>query len=204
MYEIGVYTGTFNPLHFWHLIVADFAREEHGLKEVLFVPNGNPVHKKGVVDKELRFDMVEAGIKNNPFFKASRIEVDREGPSYTVDTLRALKAQYGHDARLNLIVGLDNVKADASLPITRWKEAGELFKLCRVLVGPRNFEAAEKEKVKAFLPQGADFAIINSPSSNISSSFIRERIAEGRSVRHLLPAEVLEIVLRERLYARPV
>lgn len=204
MYDIGVYTGTFNPLHFWHLIVADFAREQHGLKEVLFIPNGNPVHKKGVVDKELRFDMVEAGIKNNPFFKASRIEIDREGPSFTVDTLRALKAQYGACARLNLIVGLDNVKPDSNLPITRWKDAPELFKLCRVLVGPRNFERAQREKLSAFLPAGADFDVIDSPSSTMSSSFIRERIARGQSVRHLVPEPVLEIVIRERLYSRPV
>ena len=201
MYELGICAGTFNPIHLWHPIVADCARQQFGLDEVLFIPNGNPVHKKGVLDKETRFEMVQAAIAPSPFFTASRIEIDRVGPSYTVDTLRSLKAQYGKDVRLNLIIGLDNVQG-GDLPVTQWKEADEVFRLCRLLIGPRNFELPEAKKIAAQLSSSkADFELIECPASTLSSTLVRERIAAGQSIRHLVAPAVFEIITARRLYA---
>lgn len=201
MYDIGISAGTFNPIHLWHPIVADFARTQWKLKKVLFIPNGNPVHKKGVLDKEVRFEMVKAAIASSPFFEASRIEIDREGPSYTIDTLRALKAQYGSDVRLNLIIGVDNIEPEAGLPITRWKESEEVFSLCRLLIGPRHTVMTDRKKVAALLPAGTNFELIRCPSSSLSSTLVRDRIADGLSVRTLLSPAVFDIISSRRLYA---
>lgn len=201
MYELGICAGTFNPIHIWHTVVADCARSQFGLDEVLFIPNGNPVHKNGVLDKEIRFEMVQAAIAGSPFFRSSRLELDREGPSFTIDTLRALKAQYGKDVNLNLIVGLDNVQPDSKLPVTRWKEAEEVFRICRLLVGPRHLDIAEARKIAASLPPHVNYDVIDCPSSTLSSTLVRERVAAGLSIRHLVSPAVFEIITAQRLYS---
>lgn len=201
MFELGISAGTFNPIHLWHTVVADSARTQFGLNEVLFVPNGNPVHKSGVLDKEIRLEMVQAAIAGNPFFKASRVELDRKGPSFTVDTLRALKAEYGDNVRLNLIMGVDNIDPSSSLPITRWKESDEVLRLCRLLIGPRHMEMADAQKVAAMLPAGADFGLIDCPTSTLSSTLVRQRVKAGKSIRQLVAPAVLEIITRHRLYS---
>ncbi|MBX9572107.1 MAG: nicotinate-nucleotide adenylyltransferase [Candidatus Obscuribacterales bacterium] len=200
MFELGISAGTFNPIHLWHTVVADCARAQYGLNEVLFIPNGNPVHKTGVLDKEIRLEMVQAAIAENPFFKASRVEVDREGPSFTVDTLRALKDQYGDNVRLNLIMGVDNIHPDSSLPVTRWRESEEVLRLCRLLIGPRHMELADAEKVAAMLPASANFALIDCPTSTLSSTLVRDRVKAGKSIRHLVSPAVFEIITKHRLY----
>jgi nicotinate-nucleotide adenylyltransferase len=200
MFEVGISAGTFNPIHLWHTLVADCARAQYGLNEVLFIPNGNPVHKTGVLDKEIRYEMVQAAIAKNPFFKASRVEIDRKGKSFTIDTLRALKAQYGDNVRLNLIVGIDNIDPQSSLPITCWRESEEVLRLCRLLISPREMEMAEAQKVAAMLPSNANFALIDCPTSTLSSTLVRERVKAGKSIRHLVEPEVFEIITKNRYY----
>lgn len=198
MKELGLSCGTFNPIHDWHLLTAQCALEQFGLDRVLLIPNGQPPHKKSdVLDKELRWEMVAAAAATHPGFEACRIELDRQGPSYTLDTLKALKAQYGDSVRLNLIIGVDNVE-----PIPRWYKAEEIFKLVRLLIAPRQHVDAEAaRRLASNLPAGTVWDIITDvPHSNISSTMIRQWIRQGRSVRYVVPDAVHRIITEKRLY----
>jgi nicotinate-nucleotide adenylyltransferase len=201
MKEIGISGGTFNPVHTWHLVAAQCAIEQYGLDKVLLIPNGDPPHKKaGVLDKEERWEMVVAAAATMPGkLEASRIELDRQGPSYTLDTLTALKAQYGEGVRLNLIIGLDNLE-----PIPRWYKADEIFKLVRLLIAPRlNIPQAEIDRLVQNLPAGADYAFIEAPTSNVSSTLVRDWIARGKSVQYLVPPAVHSILTAKGHYRTP-
>jgi nicotinate-nucleotide adenylyltransferase len=201
MKEIGLSCGTFNPIHLWHLLAAQCARDEFGLDKVLFIPNGEPPHKKnGILDKELRWEMVVAATAGHQYFEPNRIELDRVGPSYTLDTLTALKAQYGEDCRLNLIIGIDNVE-----PIPRWYKADEIFKLVRLLIAPRLcVDQMQLAEVTKHLPAHAEFAFIQkAPSSSVSSTLIREWLQQGRSVEYLVPPAVNQILLSKKHYVAP-
>ncbi len=198
MKELGLSCGTFNPIHNWHLIAGQTAMDQFGLDKVLFIPNGNPPHKKDVLDKELRFEMVCAAIAGNPRFQASRIEVDRTGPSYTLDTLTALKQQYGDGVRLNLIIGVDNIG-----PIPKWYKADEIFRICRLLIAPRLACLTEEDvcKMAENLPAHTEYKVISeAPSSTVSSTMVREWIGKGRSVQYLVPHPVNQILLSKGHY----
>jgi nicotinate-nucleotide adenylyltransferase len=178
--RIGLSMGTFNPIHLWHMQVAQCAWVQFLLDFVLFIPNGQPPHKDGVVDKELRFRMVKGSIWGNPKFRASRIELDRDGKSYTVDTLRQLIAEYsakGYKVQLYLIVGMDNLDK-----IHLWHESPEILKLCKLLIAPRNSRLMTVDKIAELFPgykQGEDWDIIDCPDSDISSTIIRDWYAKG-------------------------
>lgn len=195
--SIALSMGTFNPIHLWHLQVAQCAWEQFKLAFTLFIPNGDPPHKQGVVKKWLRLRMVLAAIRGNSRFKASRIEVIREGKSYTVDTLRQLKAWFGDSVQLNLIIGLDNVEG-----IKRWEGADDIFKLARILVAPRNAETITREQIAAELPEDTQFEIIDCPNSDISSTTIRNWIKSGRpnSAYYVVPNAVRKLIIRYGLY----
>ncbi len=210
IYEIGVMGGTFNPIHDKHLIVAQAAVDQFSLSELLIIPNGTPPHKKsGVLDAESRFEMAVAGAAGNPRFTVSRVEIDREGPSYTVDTLRLLRAQYAKELglrrfRLNLIIGEDNVSQ-----IHSWHEDGEIFKLAgRILIAPRYTVDPERERQWLSVLQThaaehgctIEVGVIDCPTSSVSSTAIREWICAGRSVRYLVPPAVYEILERKGHY----
>lgn len=198
MKEIGISGGTFNPIHNWHLLAAQFAISQFGLDKVLLVPNGDPPHKKsGVLPKEERFEMVVAAALTMPGkLEASRVELDRKGPSYTLDTLQILRARYGPKVRLNLIIGLDNLE-----PIPNWYKANEIFKLARLLVAPRLcIPAEEVERLTKNLPAGTDYAFIDAPTSSVSSTLIRDMLVRGESVQYLVPPAVHDILRAKRHY----
>ena len=195
MLEIGISGGTYNPIHNWHLLVGEYARVQFGFHETLFIPNGNPAHKTDTLDKELRFEMVDLAVRTNPHFRASRIEVDRQGKSYMLDTLKELRRQYGSDARLNLIIGLDTLE-----PIMTWHNAREVLRMVRLLVAPRYHELADPVKIRQALPCATEFAVIDCPTSSVSSSMIRERVQAGKSVRYLVPDAVNDMILDKGHY----
>ncbi len=197
MTELGIMGGTFNPMHLRELALAQFALEQHGLKKVIFVPNGTPPHKKvDVLDRESRFEMVKAGVKDNPLFEASRIEIDRPGITWTIDTLKQLKALYGDNVRLNFICGEDVIDN-----LVRYDRRAEFLGLVRLLICPRSSEDAQKALTawRQTLPE-ADIALIDCPPSGISSTLVRKWIRAGKSIRYVVPARVVEIIERKGHY----
>ncbi len=200
MREIGMMGGAFNPIHTRHLMVAQSALDQFNLERVLFVPSGEPPHKKAdLLAKELRFEMVAAAVADNPQFEASRIEIDRPGITWTIDTLKELKDKYGAGVRINFIIGEDN------LPILRdYNRRAELLSLCRLLVSPRETASpAQLAEWKRILPE-ADIEIIDCPANFVSSTLIRTWIRGGKSVKYLVNERVHRILVDRRHYLEPL
>ena len=203
--KIGVYGGKFDPPHVGHLMCAEMTREAFDLDLVLFVTSANPPHKKtGVSDARIRQAMVEAAVAPNYFFQACDIELRREGPSYTLDTIKALKAQYG-DAELYLMLSSEYLDPEHPWHITKWKNSHELFALCRLLIFPREGHTVAQSTQWAELITEADIQILSfCPSPPVSSTLIRDRIASGASVWYMVLPEVWNIIRRKRLYGYTV
>ena len=195
--NIGVLGGTFDPIHIGHLIVAEEARTKLGLAEVLFVPAGQPWLKqdRDVTPVVRRVEMVRRGIADNPYFKLSTLEVDRPGPSYTVDTLESLKDQLSSEASLFFILGRDTL---AELPL--WKEPQKVIHLCRLVVPPR-LGSRGLRHLEESIPGLVERVIqLDMPVIGTSSSEIRRRIARGLSVRYLVPPGVEEYITERGIY----
>jgi len=196
MRHLGIMGGTFNPPHNLHLLVAQLAAEQYGMEKVLFVPSGQPPHKKAdLLPKKVRFELTEAAVHGNPLFEASRIEVDRPGVTWSIDTLRALKDIHGDGVRLNFIIGDDN------LPVIRdYEKRDVLLGLARLVVCPRK-RKGNKANIRAWrkvLPE-ADMVFVDCPQFPFSSTLVRDWLEQGRDVRYLVPAKALEII-NERGY----
>ncbi|MGH3921491.1 MAG: nicotinate-nucleotide adenylyltransferase [Pseudonocardiaceae bacterium] len=190
--RIGVMGGTFDPVHLGHLVTAEQARGELKLDEVMFVPAGSPWQKgRDVTPTEHRYLMTVLATAANPSFFVSRLEIDRDGPTYAVDTLRALRAAEP-DAVLYFITG-----ADAILNILTWEAAEE----CLALAG---FVAATRPgyDLRALDDHGLrhHVMVLDVPALAISSSDVRERFASGRPVRYLIPRAVEEYARKHGLY----
>jgi nicotinate-nucleotide adenylyltransferase len=185
--------GTFDPIHYGHLTTAEEALVQFELEGVLFVPTGRPWMKEHEVvsPAEDRYLMTVIATASNPLFSVSRIEVDREGPTYAVDTLRALKQET--DADLYFVTG-----ADAILEIVQWKEPQELFELAHFIAATR-----PGYDVSGFpLPGDARDAVtvMNIPALAISSTDLRERVHSGRPIRYLVPEGVKSYIEKAGLY----
>jgi len=195
--NIGVLGGTFDPIHIGHLVVAEEARMKLGLREVLFVPAGQPWLKR---DRDItpavhRVEMVRRGIADNPYFKLCTLEVERPGPSYAVDTLTMLRKQLGSEASLFFILGRDTL---AELPL--WKEPEKLVQLCRLVVAPR-LGSKDLKHLETAIPGLLDKVIqLDMPVIGISSSGIRQRLAQELSIRYLVPKGVEEYIVEHELY----
>lgn len=199
MTRIGLMGGTFDPIHYGHLVTAEEAFIRFKLDRVIFIPSGMPPHKseRKVVEGAHRFIMAQMATITNPHFDVSRIEVDEKGPTYTVDTLKKLKAGEYKDADLIFITG-----ADAILEIFTWKNPEELFTLCRFAAATRPGYVVSDDMLKSlykFGPGKVDFFEV--PALAISSTDIRRRVKEGRPVRYLLPDEVISYILKNGLYS---
>jgi len=197
--------GTFDPIHLGHLAVAEEAREVLGLGCVLFVPAGVPPHKpaSNVTSAEDRVVMVELAIANNPAFRLSRVEVDRPGPSWTVDTLELLAAserESGREPALTLILSAETF---AGLP--GWRDPERLFELARIAVVPRSgYEAPADAWLERHFPDATSRVVrLDGPRLPLSSTAIRERVAAGRSIRYLVPDAVARYIGDHGLYQRP-
>ena len=188
--------GTFDPIHYGHLFVAEEARVRFRLEKVLFVPNASPPHKKAypVTEARHRFDMAQIAIRDNPAFECSPLELQRPGLSYTVDTLEALRAQMP-EAELFYITGMD-----AITEILTWRRPEEVIRLATFIAAARpGFDSMEW---MASLPDAYQGRILRlgSTALGISSTDIRERIRTGFPARYLTPGEVLEYIHRHHLY----
>ena len=195
--NLGVMGGTFDPVHLGHLAVAEEAREVLGLERILFVPAGQPPHKPAgeVTPVEHRIAMVELAIVDNPAFELSRIEVDRAGPSYTVDTLETLAAE---GDRLTVILS-----AETFAELRTWHEPGRLFEAARVAVAPRwGYPAPDPGWLAATFPGREDrVSYLEGPRLGVSSTALRARVAAGRSIRYLVPQPVAAYIAAHNLYA---
>jgi nicotinate-nucleotide adenylyltransferase len=193
---LGVFGGTFDPIHVAHLAVAESARDELGLERVLFVPAGEPPHKRDriITPGEDRLAMVEAAIAGNPAFEASRIEIDRPGPSWTADTLATLAAP---DRRLALIVA-----ADSFLELATWHEPLRVLQLATLVVTTRDgYPAADATYLeRAFPGVEARAVFLDGPRLRLSASELRARAAVGRSLRYLVPDAVAAYIGDHSLY----
>lgn len=195
--SLGILGGTFDPIHQGHLAIAEEAREALGLERVLFVPAAIPPHKTGrtVTGADDRLAMVELAIAGNPWFAASRIELDRGGRSYTSDTLEALRAA-GHREPWFIL----SSEALAGLPA--WHRPDRVLELCRLAVVPRGGDGTpDAAWVQAQFPDRADRVTFLSGSLlPISGSVVRQRVAAGRSIRYLVPEPVARYIADHRLY----
>jgi len=196
--NIGVLGGTFDPIHIGHLIVAEEARMKLGLEEVLFVPAGEPWLKqdRDVTPAIHRVEMVRRAIADNPDFKLSTLEVDRSGLSYTVDTLEALQEQLSSQTSLFFILGRDTL---AELPL--WKEPRKVIQLCRLVVPPRLGSRDLRHLEEAIPGLLARVVQLDMPVIGISSSGIRQRLAQGMSVRYLVSPGVEAYITEQRIYS---
>jgi len=195
--NIGVLGGTFDPIHIGHLVVAEEARIKLGFKEVLFVPAGQPWLKldRNITPAVHRVEMVRRAIADNPHFKLCTVEVERPGPSYTVDTLTMLQKQLGSEASLFFILGRDTLAG-----LTSWKEPKNLVRLCRLVVAPR-LGSKDLKHLETEMPGLLDKVIqLDMPVIGVSSSGIRQRIAQGLSIRYLVPHEVEKYITAQKIY----
>lgn len=196
--RVGVMGGTFNPIHTGHLVTAEEARHAFDLDPVVFVPAGQPWQKEGVdvAPAEDRYLMTVIATASNPAFAVSRAEIDRPGPTYTIETLREMRRAYP-GADLYFVTG-----ADAILQILSWKDPEEVLRDARFIAATRpgyDLERLEKE-----LPEGLEdrVLVMEVPALAISSTDVRARVREGRPVRYLVPEGVARYIEKSGLYAK--
>jgi len=197
--NIGVLGGTFDPVHIGHLILAEEVRARLNLAEILFVPAGQPWLKvdSPISPAEHRVEMVRLVIADKPYFKLSTIEIERVGPTYTVDTIAELKAQLGTENELFFILGWDNL---ARLP--RWRQPSRLIAMCHLVAVPRpGYPLPNLKALEASIPElSQKVTLMDRPEIDISASAIRDRVTQGLSIRHLVPEPVERYIKEHKLY----
>jgi nicotinate-nucleotide adenylyltransferase len=210
--------GTFNPIHYGHLVTAQEALDQFNLERVIFIPTGEPPHKTSdrIAPPNSRYIMTVIATASNPCFFVSRFEIERTGKSYTIDTLRELKSTYGDDIQLYFITG-----ADAILEILTWKDTEEIMTLCKFIAATRpgydlsRLEDLKNKLLKASIDPGEKkekeragilekientVLVMEVPALAISSTDIRNRIRKKRTIEYLLPEGVANYILKHGLY----
>jgi nicotinate-nucleotide adenylyltransferase len=198
--KIGIMGGTFDPIHYGHLAAAEAVRAGLGLDKVIFIPAGNPPHKQShiITGSEHRYLMTVLATASNPNFEVSRIEVDKDEVTYTVDTIKDLRRIYGENTEIYFITG-----ADAVLELMTWHKIQELLTLCRFIAVTRpGFDKQELEqKIREISSKyDGEIVFVEVPLMDISSTDIRERSGCGKPVKYLLPEAVEEYIDKNGLY----
>ena len=201
MRAIGIMGGTFDPIHYGHLIIAEEARAIFDLERVIFIPAGQPAHKKDyeVSSAEHRYAMTLLATAINPYFECSRIEMERPGPSYAVDTIEQLLGIYGKESRLYFITG-----ADAILEILTWHEPHRLKSMCKFIAATRpgyDLASLKTRLPKDFLDQ---IEFLEAPGVNISSTGIRLRVRDNISISYMTPNSVVKYIHKHGFYGSSV
>ena len=193
--RIGVFGGSFDPPHFGHLAVAEWARTELALDEVVFVPAAAPPHKRRGTLSPVRdrVAMTRLAVRGNPAFRVSTLEAERRGPSYTVDTVRELAAATP-GARLHFLMG-----ADMFATFDDWREPGAIAEHAVLVVASR--PGARARRTSRWARRGRGVVWLTNPVMAVSSSGLRARAAAGAGLRYLVPDAVARYVARHRLYA---
>lgn len=199
MQEICLMGGTFDPIHYGHLVVAEEVRQQFALTKVIFIPAGRPPHKINnfISEPTHRVKMTRLAVASNPYFDVSTLEVERKGLSYTIDTVKEIKRLYGAE-KVYFITG-----ADAVMEIITWKEAEQLLSMCTFIAATRpGYDLHQLADTLKLLPKAVlkNILPLEVPALSISSSDIRKRVKEGKSIKYLLPEAVEEYVLQTRIY----
>lgn len=197
--RIGILGGAFDPPQMGHLILAEYSRETLCIDHILFVPVADHPVKQGETRLPVkhRLAMLERAIKDNPSFSISRVDIDRQGPHYSADTVKIIQGQYPQ-AQLYFVMGGDNLR---SLP--SWKRAQDLYQSCRLAVMKRADEdiaAAMHDDTLPGLSEKVDIVDVPMLSIWLSSTYVVERLRQNLSVRYLVPDNVLDYIARHRLY----
>ncbi len=190
----GLLGGTFDPVHVAHLIVAESALDQLELERVIFMPSAGPPHKPGrtIAPVSARLEMVRLAISDNPRLSISDIEARRPGPSYTIDTVRELQRELVPGEKLHFIMGSDSL-----VQFLTWKDPHELLAACEFAVVPRpGFDLRDADPRVS-----ARARVLEAPMMDISSSDIRQRVREGRTIRYLVPALVSAYIEEKKLYS---
>lgn len=196
--RVGVFGGTFDPIHIGHLVSAEEARVELKLERVVFVPAGLPPHKLDHVMSPVghRLAMVELAIASNPHFAVSRVDIDRFGPCYTVDTIELLRDEWGPGVEIYFIMGSDSL-----LDILTWHNPRRLIRLCRFAVVSRPGYQVDLDELDTLLPGLASrVQILDAPELAISSTDIQRRVREGLSIKYQVPEAVEDYIYQHGLY----
>jgi len=195
--RVGIMGGTFDPIHHGHLIAAEEARLSFELDFVLFVPTGDPWQKqeRDVTSSEDRYLMAVIATASNPYFHVDRVEIERRGQTYTIDTLRELRTRFGPKTALFFITG-----ADAILQILTWKDPEEVLDLATFIAATRpGSDLADIEALGQEVLARVEYLRI--PALAISSTEIRDRVATGHPIRYLVPDSVAQYVSKRGLYS---
>lgn len=197
--KIGIMGGTFNPIHLGHLILAEEARNNLNLDKVIFIPTGTPPHKKrtSVLNPLYRYEMAVLATADNPYFQVSPIEINKEGISYTIDTIKYLKKIYTNST-LYFITG-----ADSLVDICSWKNASELLRLCKFATAKRReisnvkLESTVNEINQTY---GESVYLLSTPYIEISSTDIRNRVKSGKSIKYYVSNNVESYIVKNNIY----
>ena len=222
--RVGLVGGTFNPIHLGHLLIAEEARERLGLEEIVFIPTGQPWMKEGcpLTPPHHRLNMIRLAIQANPFFRVSSMEMDRPGPTYTVDTLSELHNQTGGSDDLYLVLGVDSLRE-----FPRWKQPEKILELCSLVASPRpGYPEMDQGFLKGIHPSATTvrptrssksvndplhseprldisdnkLVFLEGPLVDISGTEIRRRVSQGMSVRYQVPDDVERYIYCYGLY----
>ena len=198
-HRVGILGGTFDPIHNGQLMMAEAVRDEYEMKKVLFIPAAQPPHKRGhkISPAEDRYMMTVLATCMNPAFEVSDIEMRREGPSYSIDTVRALLRATGGDSEFFFIAGTDVIRE-----IHTWERIEELLAICPFIAASRPGCRPDVERTRNLLGDLGvrQIHLLNTPELEISSTDIRERVAAGRSIKYIVPSEVEHYIYKKGLY----
>jgi nicotinate-nucleotide adenylyltransferase len=199
MDKVGVLGGTFDPIHYGHLVIAEEAFARLGLREVLIMPARVPPHKQGrkITATEHRLAMVKLALASNPHFRLCTIDLERDGPSHTADSLALLRQQM--DAELYFIIGEDSL-----LDLPRWHQPARILAQCRLVVMSRpGYPEPDLRVLEAIGPEAVERGIVvRAPQLEISSTELQQRVAAGLPIKYQVPEAVEEYIYRHRLYQK--
>ena len=198
MARIGVLGGTFDPPHNGHLLIARQALMQLKLDQVLFAPTHQPPHKINnyITSIEHRLAMVRLAIANHPGFVLSRIDVDREGPTFTVDTMRLLHDQFGSNVDMYFIMGMDSL-----VNILSWRTPAKLIQLCKLAVFARSGFRANMNELEKQLPGLRERVVfLSTPTLDVAASELQKRVRDGQSIADCVPKAVAKYIQEHKLY----
>lgn len=198
--RVGILGGTFDPVHLGHLIIAEQARVQLDLRKVIFIPAGKPWMKsdKHISSAEHRVAMLRLAVNDNPAFEISTIEIKRQGPSYTVDTLEVLHNKLGNDSKIYLLIGWDALNA-----LPSWKDPDKIIKLAVIVsVARPGYEKPDIDLLESKLPGArASIIVLDHPLIEISSTDIKNRLTQNKSIKYLVPYKVERYIYDNAIYS---